>query len=123
MYLQEQLAALKEYQWYMENLRFKAYNSNTFSMLPFQRGALLLILAVRHLIHDMATKYNQPLLLTGWLSQDDLERFYGIVRGVGGGFNLHPTELEFFQRKEQQLIAHKTFIFPQSYIFVQIFDF
>ena len=100
MYLQEQMAALKEYQWYMENLRFKAYKSNTFSMLPFQRGVILMIIAISHLIYDLAKKYNVHMILTGWLTQDDLERLYGILRGLGGGFNLHPTELEYLQRKE-----------------------
>ena len=105
MYYQEQMAALKEYQWYMENLRFKAYDSDNYRMLPFQKGALLTTQAVIHLQHDLATIHSQPMLLTGWTTQDYLELTFGEIRRLGSGFNLHPTTLDYLQRKEQPLIA------------------
>ena len=101
MYYDEQMQALKEYQYYMENIRFRAHDKDNFAMITFQKGALYTIQAARHLQHDLATIYNQPLLLTAWTTQDYLERIFGIIRGLGGGFNLHPTDLQYHQRLGQ----------------------
>ena len=97
----EQMQALNDYAYYLENMRFRAHDKDKFCMIPFQHGALLLIKCIQHIHHDLETIYNQPLLLTAWLTQDYLERIFGILRGLGGGFNLHPTTLQYFQRLGQ----------------------
>ena len=106
MFLDEQLSALNEYFWYMERLRFRdPINDKNFRKIQFQSAALLTISAIKMLQSDLASKFNQPQLLTHWTTQDYLELTFGIIRGLGGGFCLHPTTLQFRQRTEQQLIC------------------
>ena len=99
------MAALEEYKWYLTRLRFKAIDGDKFVMIPFQKGALITIEATIKLFDDLCTIYGQPLLLTAWITQDYLELTFGKIRGLGGGFNLHPTTLGYHHRKEQHLIA------------------
>ena len=112
MFLDEQVTALLEYKWYMERLRFKGPKDKHFKKIQFQSAALLSIPAIIQLQFDLATRFNQPQLLTAWTTQDYLELTFGKIRGLGGGFCLHPTTLQYRQRTEQQLNEFKI-----SYLF------
>ena len=54
-----------------------------------------------------------PCILPYFLSQDELERFFSEIRGLGGGFCLHPSPLQFKQRLGQSvklvLLADESF--------------
>ena len=84
-------------------MKFKPKNGNKFKVNPFQKGALITIPAIIQLQDDLKNNYNEPLLLTEWVTQDLLERKFSEIRGLGGGFCLHPTPLQYEQRLGQSI--------------------
>ena len=103
-YYDEQIDALEKYKWYLKRLRFKG-KGDKFVTIPFQKGAIISIEAIRMLHKFLEEVFGQPLLLTAWTTQDYLELTFGKIRGLGGGYNLHPSTLGYHQRTEQHLIA------------------
>ena len=115
MFHDQQAEALSVAYIFISKMRFKARDQVNFCIKPFQTGLLTTINAICMLHEDLKTLYNEPLLLLLHLSQDELERFFGQIRGLGGGFCLHPKALQFLQRLGQSviliLLKDKLFIF------------
>ena len=103
MYKDIQKQALLEAKWYLERIRFQNPKTGKFTMVPCQRAAILTISVMIAFLDDLEENYDIFQLLLERCSQDYLEVIFSVVRGLGGGFNLHPTTLEFYQRTEQQL--------------------
>ena len=104
MFHDQQAEALSVAYIFISKMRFKARDQVNFCIKPFQTGLLTTINAICMLHEDLKTLYNEPLLLLLHLSQDELERFFGQIRGLGGGFCLHPKALQFLQRLGQSVI-------------------
>lgn len=63
-------------------------------LLTFQRGFLVTIKSMRCLVADVVEHHGtSAYVLTGRITQDTLESFFGMVRGKGGAnFNPSPSE-------------------------------
>ena len=92
------MEVLKKAKYMIGNMRFLARDQANFCVKPFQTGLLNTINAVIMVHEDLKNNFNEPYLLTGSLNQDELERTFGEIRGLGGGFCLHPKSLQFLQR-------------------------
>ena len=111
MFLDLQLAALNKAKPLFTNMKYLCPGENAkWAMKPFQHGFMLTINATIFMQWDLARPTNPtripprpiiPQILTGPLSQDELERNFGQVREVGGGHNAHPSSLEYLQRLAQ----------------------
>ena len=122
MFTEEQFEALDKAKTLMAGMRFqppptedmvangKVYK---FGFKPFQNGFLVTIEVAKQMQVFLKSQFGIPTLLVYYLSQDELERTFSIVRELGGGTNLHPSPLEYLQRLCQYvlmlLMDYKTF--------------
>ena len=108
MFKREQIEALKEAMTYLREMRFKApvrskkklekgITENKFEIKTFQKGHLITIMAVILLLDELQTIFNVPLLKTYLITQDELERLFSILRGLGS-YSQHPAALQLLQR-------------------------
>ena len=104
MFYDQQMAALNEARHYFKKMRFKAKTLKSFGIKVWQIGFLITIEALIHIHLDLKNLCDEPFILPYFLSQDELEQFFSLIRGLGGGFNLHPSALEFYQRLGQVII-------------------
>ena len=98
MFHDKKMEVLKKAKYMIGNMRFLARDQANFCVKPFQTGLLNTINGVIMLHEDLKNNFNEPYLLTSSLNQDELERTFGEIRGLGGGFSLHPKGLQFLQR-------------------------
>ena len=111
MYLEQQLAALNKAKPLFTKMRYLCQGEKAkWAIKPFQQGFLMTINAITMLQWDLSRETNPsrdpprpiiPQILTGPLSQDELERNFGEIRGLGGGHNAHPSALGYLQRLAQ----------------------
>ena len=111
MFLDLQLAALNKAKPLFTNMKYLCPGENAkWAMKPFQHGFMLTINATIFMQWDLSRPTNPtripprpiiPQILTGPLSQDELERGFGGVREVGGGHCAHPPALGYLQRLAQ----------------------
>ena len=107
MFLKEQIEALKEAKKYFEGMLFKAPvrskkklekgTENKFGKKPWQNGHLMLINAHIQMREFVETVFNVPHLKLYLTTQDELERLFSILRGLGD-YSLHPSALQYHQR-------------------------
>ena len=122
MFTEEQFSALDKAMSLMAEMRFqppptedmvKEGKVHSFGIKHFQRGFLITISAVKMFHLELKNNFGIPNLLVYYLSQDELERKFSEIRGLGGGWNLHPSALEYHQRLFQsvllQLLEDETF--------------
>ena len=67
------------------------------SLIPFQKGILMSINALKLIFDDLKDNYHIKYLLTYRLNQDPLELFFGVMRAKGGLYD-HPSCLQFKYR-------------------------
>ena len=82
------------------------------SLLPFQKGILNNITALKLLYGDLKKKYSISYLLTYRLNQDPLEMFFGVMRTKGGLYD-HTTALQFKYRLRSFLLGKNESIISQ----------
>ena len=113
MFTDEQFSALDKAKTLMEGMRFQPPPTedmiekgkvHKFGFKPFQNGFLVTLEAVQQFQVFLKNHFGIPTLLAYYLSQDELERVFSEVRGLGGGFNLHPSPLEYHQRLLQYIL-------------------
>ena len=122
MCYEEQKAALDKAKTYFSQMRFQAPPNDdmkkkgqvhNFGIKPFQTGSLITISANIELYLMLKEEFQVPYLLTHYTSQDELERKFSEIRGLGGGFCLHPTAKQYKERLNQsvklQILADETF--------------
>ena len=74
MHYNEQLAALEKMKWYFQNTTFKTKNGKSFkNSAPFIKGMLITINANIQLHQDLVDKYDEPLMLTEWTTQESFK--------------------------------------------------
>lgn len=78
---------------------------NKEALIPFQRGLLQDINALRMLHQHISKKYSVPYILTERLNQDCLERLFGLLRAKGGGLNDHPTPVQLHYRLKKCIMG------------------
>ena len=66
-------------------------------LLPFQKGLLMCIRSLKGLFEDLQSSYGLHYLLTSRLTQDCLENFFSVVRGMGRQYN-HPLPTDVTRR-------------------------
>ena len=122
MFHDKKMEVLKKAKYMIGNMRFLARDQANFCVKPFQTGLLNTINAVIMLHEDLKNNFNEPYLLTGSLNQDELERTFGEIRGLGGGFCLHPKGLQFLQRLGTVFENHRKVSFnianEASYVYI-----
>lgn len=96
----EQEIILNKMEHVIKNLRVGKHKS----MLPFQKGIVTSINALRMLFDNLKNDYNITYLLTYRSNQDPLELFFGVMRAKGGLYD-HPTALEFKYRLRNFLLG------------------
>jgi len=74
------------------------------TLLPFQKGFLMSITAVKGLFASLQALYNAQYILTARLNQDCLENFFSQLRGIGHHYD-HPTPAEVKHRFRLLLVA------------------
>ena len=74
------------------------------TLLPFQKGFLMSITAVKGLFASLQALYNVQYILTARLNQDCLENFFSQLRGIGHHYD-HPTPAEVKHRFRLLLVA------------------
>ena len=113
MFHEQKMEVLTKAKNMIENMTFLAKNQANFCVKPFQDGLLTTINGTIMIHEDLKNIFNEPYLLAAVLNQDELERTFGTVRGLGGGFSLHPKGLEYLQRLGQLvkliLLKYKSF--------------
>ena len=107
MFKEEQIEALEEAKTYLQEMRFKAPVrskkklekgiENKFEMKIFQKGHLITINAIILLQGELDILFQVPILKTYLTTQDELERLFSIIRGLGS-HSQHPTPLQYLQR-------------------------
>ena len=84
-----------------------------FGIKPFQTGALITISAMVQLQSMLKEEFQIPYLLTYFLTQDELERKFSEIRGLGTQFCLHPSAYEYEKRLNTsvklQILQDETF--------------
>ena len=80
---------------------------NKTSLLPFQRGFMMSIAAVKGLFQDLQTQFDVKYLLTARLNQDCLENFFSQLRGLGHHYD-DPTPIEVKYRFRLLLFARNS---------------
>ena len=122
MFLELQLAALNKAKPLFTKMRYLCPGENAkWGIKPFQHGFMMTINAFILMQWDLSRPTNPsripprpiiPQILTGPLSQDELERTFGEIRGLGG-HNAHPSALGYLQRLAQlvklRLLKDKSF--------------
>ena len=122
MFLEQQLAALNKAKPLFTKMRYLCSGEKAkWSIKPFQQGFLMTINAFILMQWDLSRPTNPsripprpiiPQILTGPLSQDELERKFGVIRSLGGQCD-HPSALGYLQRLAQlvklQLLEDKSF--------------
>ena len=104
MHLDEQVAALNAAKEYFTKMRYLCKGDDAkWAIKPFQHGFMITINATIMLQRDLAIRFGVAHILTGPLSQDELERKFGEIRGLGGGFCLHPSAKEYLERLSQSV--------------------
>lgn len=83
------------------------------TLLPFQKGILNNITALKMLYADLKERHNISYLLTYRLNQDPLEMFFGMMRAKGGLFD-HPTALHFKYRLRNILLGRNESIMSKN---------
>ena len=73
----------------METRAMKMRIGDNKSLLPFQKGILNNISALKMLLCDLQKQYKNAYVLTYRLNQDPLEMFFGVIRSKGGLYD-HP---------------------------------
>ena len=108
MFSEEQTQALNEAKTYLKGMLFKApvrskkklergITENKFGVKPWQMGHLITINAMIGVHDQMKTCFNVAYLKTYLMTQDELERLFSIIRGLGD-YSLHPNALQYHQR-------------------------
>ena len=110
MFYDQQIEALDKARQYVREMRFRAPKLNSFGIKVWQTGFLITIEAIIQIHLFLKNQFDEPYLLPYFCSQDELEQFFSKIRGLGGGFNLHPSPLEFYQRLGQLLFITHTMI-------------
>src|SRR6218665_2540380 len=77
------------------------------TLLPFQKGFLMTITAVKGLFASVQALYNAQYLLTARLNQDCLENFFSQLRGIGHHYD-HPTPTEVKHRFRLLIVARNS---------------
>lgn len=83
------------------------------TLMPFQKGILNNITAIKMLYADLKEMHNISYLLTYRLNQDPLEMFFGMMRAKGGLFD-HPTALHFKYRLRNILLGRNESIMSKN---------
>ena len=104
MFYDQQIEALNLARWYLREMRFKAKKLKSFGFKVWQRGLLITIEAIIQLHLFLKTLCGEPYLLPYFCSQDELEQFFSVLRGLGDFHTLHPSALQFFQRLGEVII-------------------
>lgn len=74
------------------------------ALQPFQVGMLMNIACVEQLFQYLKKEADFKYLLTRRMNQDDLERFFGAIR-LMGGLHGHPSAVEFEYRLRAQMLG------------------
>ena len=90
MYYDEQITPLLQLEHLLRTAKFDGS--------PFFQYGIIIAINGTFKLHEMMNElYQKPYLHTARITQDPLERFFSIIRGMGGSCN-DPSALEFLQR-------------------------
>lgn len=92
--LKEQDEILNRMDDYMKKIRSR----KTGYRIPFQSAIISNVNGLRILHALLVEEYDEHNVLTRFLNQDPIERFFGTMRYKGGGLYDHPTPMTFVQR-------------------------
>lgn len=82
-------------------------------MLPFQKGFLGNITALKMLFNDLRNDYDASYILTYRINQDPLEHFFSVLRSKGGAYD-HPDCLEFKYRLRSFILCKNDLIISDA---------
>ena len=86
-----------EYQFGILKKAYHYFETMTYGRNYFQEGAMLTINGILGLLEHLKTCYGVDHLFTIFLTQDFLERFFGLIRGMGN-FDPNPSPQQFMYR-------------------------